>query len=416
MQVLGGAHEGGHRVVELVGDAGAQLAEHREARAFDQLGAGGAQVLEGGGQGLLLGLEILGEHRVLQMEVFGAHEATRQRADRERRQRRADRRVLGDDDLELLGRQAHERRLGRRLAREERILRARQRHEADERTRRGQVRQDLALHGIPVQRHLAIQHQVDGTHRLALGHQLRPLGDNQPRPLAEHALDAGEELHDDLALVAVQALQERALHGERRRVCDERADLPVRVAAPLQVAHHRRIGLTRQERNRPRGLQDRRERAGLHAPGQVAMLGLIRHHHPLHALQRREGPRTVDERVNVVDLGGHQAHQHVVARLQAGLVASQVLDPADPVQAQTRESMRQVPRDGRGNRAGVVAHDQHVNWVAGSVTAAAHVRSGQYRGVLRRRPPRPPVGQPRPGARRPRTDHGLVPGHVTSPR
>ena len=158
VQVLGSAHEGGHRVVELVSDAGAQLAEHREARAFDQLGAGGAQVLEGGGQGLLLGLEILGEHRVLQVEVLGAHEATRQRADRERRQRRTDRRILGDNDLELLGRQAHERRLGRRLAREERVLRAGQRHEADERARRRQVRQDLALRRIPVQRHLAIQH------------------------------------------------------------------------------------------------------------------------------------------------------------------------------------------------------------------------------------------------------------------
>ena len=78
MQVLGGAHEGGHRVVEFVGDAGAQLAEHRKARAFDQLGAGGAQVLKGRGQGLLLGLKVLGEHRVLEVEVLGAHEATRQ--------------------------------------------------------------------------------------------------------------------------------------------------------------------------------------------------------------------------------------------------------------------------------------------------------------------------------------------------
>ena len=416
VQVLSCAHEGGHRVVELVGDAGAQLTEHRETRAFDQLGACGAQVLEGGGQGLLLGLEILGEHRVLQVEVLGAHEATRQRADRERRQRRTNRRVLGDDDLELLGRQAHERRLGRRLTRKERVLRAGQRHEADERARRRQVRQDLALRRVPVQRHLAIQHQVDGAHRLALGHQLRPLGDNQPRPLPEHALNAGEELHDNLALVTVQALQEWALHGERRRIGDERTDLPVRVAAPAQVAHHRRIGLARQEGNRPRGLQDRGERAGLHAPGQVSVLGLIRHHHPLHALQRREAPRTVDEPVNIIDLGGHQAHEHVVAHIQAGLVAGQVLDPVNAVQAQTREGMRQVPRHGRGDRPRVVAHDQHVNRVASSVPAAAHVRASQHRGVLRRRPLRPPVGQPRPGAQRPRTDHGLVPGHVTSPR
>ena len=146
------------------------------------------------------------------------------------------------------------------------------------------------------------------------------------------------------------------------------------------------------------------------------MLGLICHHHPLHALQRREGPRTVNERVNVVDLGGHQAHEHVVADIQAGLVAGQVLDPVDTVQAQAREGVRQIPRDGRGDRARVVAHDQHVNRVAGSVPAAAHVRAGQHRGVLRCGPLRPPVGQPRPGARRPRPDRGLVPGHVTSPR
>ena len=82
MQVLGGAHERGHRIVELVGDAGAQLAEHRETGAFDQLGAGGAQVLERGGQSLLLGLEVLGEHRVLQVQILSAHEAARQRTNR----------------------------------------------------------------------------------------------------------------------------------------------------------------------------------------------------------------------------------------------------------------------------------------------------------------------------------------------
>ena len=88
MQVFGGAHKGGHRVVELVGNAGAELTEHREARTFDQLGASRAQVLKGGRQGLLLGLKVLGEHRVLQVKVLGAHEAARQRANGERRQRR----------------------------------------------------------------------------------------------------------------------------------------------------------------------------------------------------------------------------------------------------------------------------------------------------------------------------------------
>ena len=349
VQVLRGAHESGHRVVELVGDAGAQLAEHGEAGAFDQLGAGGAQVLERGSEGLLLGLEVLGEHRVLQVQVLGAHEAARQRADREGRQGRADRRVLGDDDLELLGRQAHKRRLRRRLAREECVFRAGQRHEADERTRRGQVRQDLALRRIPVQRHLPVEHQVDGAHRLALSHQLYPLGDDEPRPLTEHALNAGEELHDDLVLVAVQALQERALHGERRWVRDQRADLPLRIAAPAQVAHHRRIRLTRQEWHRPRGLQHRSEGVRLYAPHEVSVLRAIRDHDPLHATQRRDRPRPINERVDIGDLGGHQAHEHVIARIQARVVCGQILDPVNAVQAQARESVRQVPRDGSCN-------------------------------------------------------------------
>ena len=86
--MFGGAHKGGRRVVELVGDTGAELTEHREARTFDQLGASRAQVLEGGRQGLLLGLKVLGEHRVLQVKVLGAHEAAGERSDREGCQRR----------------------------------------------------------------------------------------------------------------------------------------------------------------------------------------------------------------------------------------------------------------------------------------------------------------------------------------
>lgn len=50
----------------------------------------------------------------------------------------------------LLGGQGrHNGRLRRRLAREESILRAGQRHEADQRTRRGQVRQNSPRRGIP---------------------------------------------------------------------------------------------------------------------------------------------------------------------------------------------------------------------------------------------------------------------------
>ena len=97
--MLGGPHQSGHGVVEFVGDAGAELAEHREARPLNELGPRGTQVLQGGGQCLLLSLEVLGEHRILQVQVLGPHEAPGQGTDREGRQGGADGGVLGDDDL-----------------------------------------------------------------------------------------------------------------------------------------------------------------------------------------------------------------------------------------------------------------------------------------------------------------------------
>ena len=353
----------------------------------------------------------------MQVKVLGAHEAARQRTDRERRQGRADRRVLGDDDLELLGRQAHDRRLGRRLAREERILRAGQRHQANERARRRQVRKHLALRGIPVQGHLPVKHQVHGTHRLTLRDQLRALRDDESRTLAEHPLDAREELHNDLALVTVQALQERTLDGERRRIRDEVADLALRIAAPAQVTHHRRIRLARQQRHRPGRLQHRGQRPRLHASREVTMLGLIRDDHPLHACQHGNRRRILNHRVNVGNLRGHQTHQHMIAGAQARLVGRQVPNAVHSIQAQARERVRQVPGYRGRDMPRIVTDHQHMNRVPRAMTSAAHIRARHDRGILLRGPLRPPVGQPRPGATvRARADHGLVHGHVTSPR
>ena len=144
MQVLRRAHQRGHRIVELVSDAGAQLAKHREAGALNQLGASSPQILKGGRQRFLLRFEVLGEHRVFQMQVLGAHQATRQGTNRESRQRPTDRRILRNDDLQLLSRQTNNRRIAGRHPSEKCFLRAGQRHEADQRTRRGQVCEHLA--------------------------------------------------------------------------------------------------------------------------------------------------------------------------------------------------------------------------------------------------------------------------------
>ena len=267
-----------------------------------------------------------------------------------------------------------------------------------------------------MQRHLPVEHQIDGAHRLPLRHQLRALRDDEARPLTKHPLDAGEELHDDLALIAIQALQERPLHRERRRIRDERADLPIRIAAPAQVAHHRRIGLSGQQRHRPRRLQHRGQGTRLRAASQVAMLGRVRDNHPLDALQHRDRGRAINQRVNVRDLRRHEPHEHVITGAQTRLVCGQVLDTIHPIQAQARERVRQIPGHRRRDMPRIVSDDQHVNRIPLAVSRAAHVRSRKHRGVLRRGPPRPPVGQPRPRAVSARAGHGLVHGHVTSPR
>jgi len=205
-QVLGGADQGGDGVVELVRDPGAELAEHGEAGALDQFRAGAAQVLQGGGEGLLLLLEVLGQHRVLQVEVLGAHEAAREGADRQGRQGGADGRVPRQDDLQLLGGEAHEHGLGGGDAREEGALPARQGHEADEGARGGQVRQDLAPGRVPVQADLPVEDQVDGADGFALGDQLGALGDDEAGAGAQDPFDAGQQFEDDGVLAPAQAL------------------------------------------------------------------------------------------------------------------------------------------------------------------------------------------------------------------
>ena len=279
------------------------------------------------------------------------------------------------------------------------------------------MRQDLALRRIPVQGHLTLEHQVDGTHRLPLRHQLRTLRHNQARTLAEHPLHARQELHDDLTLIAIQALQERTLHRERRRISDQVTDLTLRIAAPTQVTHHRRIRLTRQQRHSPRRLQHRGQSPRLHTAREITMLRLIRDDHPLDALQHRDRSRMSNQRVNVADLRGHQAHEHVIAGAQARLVGRQVPNAIHSIQAQPRERMGQVPGHRAGNMPRIVTDHQHVDRVPRAVPAAAHIRTSQHRSVLRHRPLRPPVGQPRTRVTGcTRAGHGLVHGHVTSPR
>ena len=207
------------------------------------------------------------------------------------------------------------------------------------------------------------------------------------------------------------------MNREGRGVGDEEADLALRVSASAQVAHHCRVRLACQQRQRPRGLQHRGQGARLHAPGEVPVLGRVRDDYPLHAAQRRDRRCAVDQRVNVAHLGGHQAHEDVVPGTQARAVLRQVADAVHAIQAQPGERVRQVAGDRCRYRTRVVADDQQVNGVSRAVPAAAHVRAGEHRRVLGRGSPRPPVGQPRPGLRlRARAGHGLVDGHVTSPR
>ena len=277
--------------------------------------------------------------------------------------------------------------------------------------------ENLAPRRVPVQGHPPVEHEVDGPDGLPLGDQLGSPRHDQARAVSEDPLNARQELHDHLSLVSVKPLQEGSLNREGRGVGDEESDLALRVSASAQVAHHRRVRLACQQRQRPRGLQHRGQGARLHAPGEVPVLGRVRDDHPLHATQRRDRTGSVDQRVNVVHLGGDQTHENVVAHPQARAVVREVGHALHPVQAEPGEGVRQVSGHRSGYRPRIVADDQQVDGVPPPVSAATHVRAGQHRGVARHGAARPPAGQPRPGpVRSVRADHRLVTWHVTSPR
>ncbi len=115
----------------VVGDTGAQLTEHREARTFDQLGAGRAQVIW---PGPLLGLKVPGVIVVLQVSVLGAHEAARQRTIARAVGVPPDRRVLGEMTSGAARSSARLRRSRSPSRLVKNASRAGQRHQANERS------------------------------------------------------------------------------------------------------------------------------------------------------------------------------------------------------------------------------------------------------------------------------------------
>ncbi len=133
-----------------------------------------------------------GPRRASRFAGEGPRRMRRRANGRQSRQGSTDRRVLGDDDLERFGRQAHDRRLGRRLACEERIsARA-----SDNRLPSGP---DVASAraprpaGNPAGSHLPVK-QLRGTRHLPADPATScALRDDKSRTLAEHLLDARKE-------------------------------------------------------------------------------------------------------------------------------------------------------------------------------------------------------------------------------
>ena len=68
----------GDGIIELVGDPSAEFAEHGKTRTFDKLCARCTQVFQGSRQFFFLALQVFGQHRIFDVKVLGAHEASRQ--------------------------------------------------------------------------------------------------------------------------------------------------------------------------------------------------------------------------------------------------------------------------------------------------------------------------------------------------
>ena len=74
----GRPQKGSDRIIELVGDPSAEFAEHGKTSTFNKLCARCAQVFQGSRQFFFLALQVFSQHRIFDVKVLGAHEASRQ--------------------------------------------------------------------------------------------------------------------------------------------------------------------------------------------------------------------------------------------------------------------------------------------------------------------------------------------------
>ena len=74
----GRPQKGSDRIIELVGDPSAEFAEHGKTSTFNKLCARCAQVFQGSRQFFFLALQVFSQHRIFDVKVLGAHQASRQ--------------------------------------------------------------------------------------------------------------------------------------------------------------------------------------------------------------------------------------------------------------------------------------------------------------------------------------------------
>ena len=85
----------------------------------------------------------------------------------------------------------------------------------------------------------------------------------------------------DLVLIEVESLENGALNSKRGGFLNEVKDLVCAVPALFEVTTHRRVGLPRQEGNRPGETHDGSQMPGFGARRKVRVEFLIGDKHPL---------------------------------------------------------------------------------------------------------------------------------------
>ena len=222
-EVLGGAKHGAHRVVQLVGHPGGEVAEGRHLGGIDEAVLSLAQLLEGGGQLVALAGKPAVEHPHLGLQLGGAGVAPGQRAHDDGNEEVGQLRVLVDRLADLLAAEDEGGDLGEGAATVEyRVLQG-EGHQADDAPGARGVEGDLFPLDGAEELDAPAEDDPDGAGFLALAHQHFP-----------RRVGAAPGVAED----AVEAVDHRFLHflvGEAVIADDGAADFAEAGVEPLEV-------------------------------------------------------------------------------------------------------------------------------------------------------------------------------------